>query len=407
MRILFECFVCDPTKGTEYFYGWRWPTALAESGHEVEVLTSQRSRDNIERALESLPALNIKFHFIDMDLKLYGNKLGMYLAYLKWLDKAASFARTLGPFDVASHITWGNLPLGTRLWKLGYPTVIGPAGGGMIMPKALRAHLEAERSLEALRSSLVSLSNRWAVFPGARIDQCHVLASNEDTVAMARMRGALSVELMTDVLVPDQEILAHRTPRPNRENPVILWVGRFMPRKGLELAIRAFAQAKCSAVLRVVGDGSRMARAKELVHSLGLSERVLLLGSLPRSEIANEMQNADAFLFTSLRDSVGVQNLEAMAAGLPIIGLNCFGAKDLVPRDAGIAVDIESPSQIQHDLATAIERLSNDFQLREQMGAQAHAEALRHRMDGKVKRLESVFDRILSSKSNTRDPIAG
>ena len=69
---------------------------------------------------------------------------------------------------------------------------------------------------------------------------------------------------------------------------------------------------------------------------------------------------ADAFLFTSLRDSFGSVVLEAMGHGLLIVTLNHQGVRDFVPADGGVKVSVESPEQTTRELAQAIDALAQD-----------------------------------------------
>jgi glycosyltransferase involved in cell wall biosynthesis len=67
-----------------------------------------------------------------------------------------------------------------------------------------------------------------------------------------------------------------------------------------------------------------------------------------------EYAKADAFILTSLRDSTGVQFLEAMAYGLPIFTLNMHGATIFVPEDAGYKIPITNPEHIARSFAEAV-----------------------------------------------------
>jgi len=74
------------------------------------------------------------------------------------------------------------------------------------------------------------------------------------------------------------------------------------------------------------------------------------------------------FLFTSLRDSIGAQVLEAMAFGLPVVTLDHHGARDLVPDAAGIKVHVGSRPDTVRALARAIDQLQADVVRRTSMG---------------------------------------
>ena len=73
----------------------------------------------------------------------------------------------------------------------------------------------------------------------------------------------------------------------------------------------------------------------EWTDRLGVRERVTWRGRLPWHDVMSEDASAGIFLFTSLRDSVGVQVLEAMAWGLPVVILDHQGAANLGPVPVG------------------------------------------------------------------------
>ena len=84
------------------------------------------------------------------------------------------------------------------------------------------------------------------------------------------------------------------------------------------------------------------------------------VGKVPFDEVKNYYASHDVLVFPSLRDSVGVQLVEAMAYGLPIITLDLNGASLLVERDRGIKIPVKEETQVVLDFAKAIEELSEN-----------------------------------------------
>src|SRR5204863_9878667 len=108
---------------------------------------------------------------------------------------------------------------------------------------------------------------------------------------------------------------------------------------------------------------------------LGIAERVDFLGAVPWLEMNRQYQDADLFLFTSLRDSSGQVLAEAMASGLPIVALNHHGTGAIVPPAAGIRVSVENPDYTVLALAEGLQRLISSGELRRSMAAAAIAHA--------------------------------
>lgn len=129
--------------------------------------------------------------------------------------------------------------------------------------------------------------------------------------------------------------------------PLLLFVGRLEPRKGLDVAIRAFLRLRASLPrvrLCVVGDGPERSRCQEMVPP-ALRPDVLFVGRVAAAELPRYHASADVFLAPATSgESFGVVLLEAMAAGLPIVASALPGYRTVMtdgrqgrlvpPRDA-------------------------------------------------------------------------
>jgi sugar transferase (PEP-CTERM/EpsH1 system associated) len=126
--------------------------------------------------------------------------------------------------------------------------------------------------------------------------------------------------------------------------PIAGTVGRLDPVKDQAGLIRAFALAtrERPALLVIAGEGPCRAELETLTRSLGLEERVRLLGE--RDDVPTLLQALDCFVLPSLGEGISNAILEAMAAGLPVIATLVGGNGELVqggvtgtlvePRDA-------------------------------------------------------------------------
>ncbi len=104
---------------------------------------------------------------------------------------------------------------------------------------------------------------------------------------------------------PDERILTH--------------VSNFRPVKRTEDVIRIFnkVQQQIPAKLLMVGDGPERAKTEQLVHELGISNKVIFLGN--SNEVAKILCYSDVFLLPSVTESFGLAALEAMAASTAVI----------------------------------------------------------------------------------------
>ncbi|MFO7871223.1 MAG: glycosyltransferase family 1 protein [Kiritimatiellia bacterium] len=124
---------------------------------------------------------------------------------------------------------------------------------------------------------------------------------------------------------------------------LVLYVGRADPYKNLPVLVRAFDMAlkRCDRhlALRVVGPGDgRYPEAERLVRKLGLEEAVTWTGYVGDEALLSAYRNADVLVHPSKYEGFGLQVLEAMACGTPVICSRAAALKE-VAGDAAILVD--------------------------------------------------------------------
>ena len=114
------------------------------------------------------------------------------------------------------------------------------------------------------------------------------------------------------------------------DDPILLWVGRLDPVKGLDELIEAFARVArvrpCNLVL--AGDGADRPRVEHLVRRFGPVGRIIMLGA--RSDVPSLLKSADVFVFPSRTEGMPNALLEAMAAGLPCVAADVPGCRDVL-----------------------------------------------------------------------------
>ena len=162
------------------------------------------------------------------------------------------------------------------------------------------------------------------------------------------------------------------------ERPYLLFVGRFVEKKGIGYlldAMQALESEGAAVDLVLVGDGPL---TEKLKHQAAKLTRVRFLGWLPNQEVRRMMKGALAICVPSVAartgDSEGLPNvvLEAMASAVPVIGSNIAGIAEAVEHDhTGFLVPPADPRAI----AGAAQRLLGDPALRNRMGLVARAAA--------------------------------
>lgn len=360
MHLLLSAYACDPGGVSEAAYGWGWATHLADRHIRVHVLTAERHREVVESELRERPRANLTFSFVEPKVPGVPNTIGGR-HYFAWQFAAVKVARALHrrkAFDLAHHVTYGSVHVPSQLWRLNIPVVFGPVGGGQTSPQPMLPYFgEAERS-EILRTMLTEalpfspLHRIWM-----RKMAC-VFTVNRETSLLVGQMGRRDALAALDVGLPSSSY----ADRPRRfdasRTSRFFWAGRLLPRKALPLALNAFQRVTVPATLTIAGVGLPPEEVHRMIADRRLQDRVKWVGHLSCDDMRKHYLTHDAFLFTSLRDTCGVQLLEAMALGLPVITLDHQGGALLVPPTAGFKVPVSTPDATADAIASAITRFA-------------------------------------------------
>lgn len=146
--------------------------------------------------------------------------------------------------------------------------------------------------------------------------------------------------------------------------PLWLCVGRLVPYKALDIALRALANVP--GTLMIVGKGPQELFLRELTSKLKLNDRVFFAGALSTDELRGAYRAATALWFPSNHRSegFGIVQVEAMASGCPVINTDLVGSgvsEVSIHNVTGLTVPCNNPLS----LAKAAQHLLNDRTLRQ------------------------------------------
>ena len=151
----------------------------------------------------------------------------------------------------------------------------------------------------------------------------------------------------------------------------VLFVGRLVERKGVNLLVEAARRLPPAVTVEIIGEGPERPALEAQVKRDGLAPRVTLRGGVSDEELRNAYASADVVVLPSIRDArndtegLGVVLLEAMSYGVPVIGSAVGGIPDIIiDGETGILV----PPQDAAALAEALARLAGDPDLAQRLG---------------------------------------
>lgn len=369
MRICYIAYSCSPYGGSEEAIGWNLPYAMARFA-DVTVITKEEQRAAIEDfgRKAGLPE-TLSFHFCDIPpayKRLF--KGSLYSARLKpWIKRAAEIAGALhreDPFDILHQVTPVEFRALGSFDPPGCALFAGPLGGGEYAPASLRRYMAGDLPTETLRRAVNA-----STIKGFRrkLRSFNLVAfANEETRGLVGADDAADgrYPIMADVGVPAQEAREAIGKSRDRSNgwapgfhdPIrLLYVGRLIPRKGVELLLDACAILKRDAFpfeLRIYGEGSLGPRLRKRVDELGLQEVVGFEGKVPHTEIRNAYEWSDLVVFPSVRETGGTVIAEALTHLRPVVAFRQFGAAALL-EGSSLLVD---PASGAEGFADAIER---------------------------------------------------
>ncbi|HEY5709288.1 MAG TPA: glycosyltransferase [Solirubrobacterales bacterium] len=242
-----------------------------------------------------------------------------------------------------------------------------------------RLYLEMERALARVSDCLIGVSQatvddlvRLGV---AAPSKFRVLPLGLDLDRLAEPPGELRAASRAELGIGDGEIL-------------LVFVGRIVPIKRLDLLLRALARAREADPrlrLAVVGDGEERPELERQAAELGIAGDVRFLGY--RRELRPVFAAADLAVLSSDNEGTPVSLIEAAAAGLPAVATDVGGVREVVSKDTGVLV----PRDDATALAGAIVEMAADPARRDRCGIEARKHAIE---SYGAKRLLSDVDKL-------------
>jgi len=171
------------------------------------------------------------------------------------------------------------------------------------------------------------------------------------------------------------EELRRRYKIPNKNNIVILYLGRLIKKKGVDIVVKAFAklirEAKNThAILIVAGDGPEKETLLKLTKKFNMENKIMFIGPIPEDEKECLYKLADVFVYTPIITEIPeewpIAPLEAMSVGIPTIISTAVGS---IPDIAGGIIIVKHNDE--HSLKHAMIKCIYDERFRDLMSRKA------------------------------------
>jgi glycosyltransferase involved in cell wall biosynthesis len=373
--LLLSAYACCPDRGSEPRYGWNYLLLHTKIFRHVILVTSSTDSDRVAAALEELKIRNVTLEVVRMPFRL--DKLhfipvgGIHLHYWLWLRAAVKRIRRIKEeVDFAHHVTYGSLQFGSPLHELQCPILFGPVGGGQVTNKVFYPLMGKARHMESIRNLVSTLFYRFnAHFKGTMARASLIYCSNWETWTAARAHlpgdARNKAQLLVDTVLDDRFLSTPpRERRRTGQRISALWVGRLIPRKGIEILLNTALLLKDEAFsLTMVGDGPLREKTLRFIKDHGLEDTIQFVGQKSQEQLLQYYRQSDVLLFLSYRDSAGLQIMEAFSQGVPVIALDQFGASILINDETGIKIPVTGTlGDMQQNVAGSIRDLIRDPQ---------------------------------------------
>ncbi len=210
-------------------------------------------------------------------------------------------------------------------------------------------------------------------------DRCHVIPYGIDTAQFEQCS-------------PD----AVRSVRERLGDRLVISVGRLVYYKGFDVLIRAMADVRGKLV--IVGEGPLRSELQSLAARLGVTDKVVFAGEINNAGVMPYYHAADLFALASVArsEAFGIVQIEAMAAGLPVVNTSLDSGVPFVSLagESGLTVP---PGDVPA-LAAAINRLLDDQSLRQSLGQAGVRRARREfSLDTMLRRTLSLYESVIAN----------
>lgn len=182
-------------------------------------------------------------------------------------------------------------------------------------------------------------------------------------------------------------------------NKKVLYIGRVDKDKGVEIFVRAIPKIAeaTNAHFVIVGDGKELNNMKKLALKLHVDQKISWLGQIDAKskEIIWAFQSAAVFVMPSKIETQSIATMEAMAAGLPIVGANGGALPELILDEKnGYLFEPDNSD----DLALRVGQILSDRKKAKKMSEASLRQIARHEISISFKKIVAIYEELVTTK---------
>jgi len=380
--ILATCYAVNPFKGSEDAMGWNFVYQIARF-RKVIAITRENNRPHIEKYMAENPDdvyQNIQFLYFDLPYWIRfwkkGSRGAMLYFYL-WQKGIISFIKKQNlDFNIVHNVNFHNDWTPSFLWKLKKPMVWGPVGHHPLIPEQYlkdysKKYLMKDRLTWLVKNFFWKFSHS---LKKTAQNSNHIWCMNSCVPEKLNIKDdqySIYPSVASEDFYGKDKVLP-------KSDFTVISVGRFVPLKGFDLAIRSFVrffallsnqnQNKCKLIL--VGTGEQKTFYQSLIQKYRMQNSIEIIEWIDRKDLMKLYEKSSVFLFPS-HEGAGMVVPEALSFGLPVVCLDNEGPGEFIDHRCGFTIPQQDYDETVNGLSNALFRLFSEKNLYKEMSIEA------------------------------------
>ena len=413
MNVLVNAYACRPSAGSEGGMTWRWIEGLAKLHVNLYVITEGEWKEEIDNAVaqsEYKDCMHFYYNPVSERIREMCWNQGdyrFYYYYRKWQKKTFEIAKTIiseHHIDIIHHLNMIGFREPGDLWKIeGVPYIWGPIGGMSYVPLNYLKKSSLKTQGKYIFKNIASqIQFRYSSRVRRAFGRSDVLiCANQNSYGLIKKHyPQKKVVLINETGCSNEG--SSKLIEKHKDSFDILWVGRFIPTKMLDLTLTVIKELANLPNLKVHIVGELKASDitsyyKDKAKELGIENLCDWLGWVSHEEVQALMKESDLLFFPSVVEGTPHVVLESIANNLPIVCFDTCGQGDVVDERIGIKIPVSSPEDSIYKFVEAISGLYHDRKLLRELRVNCNDRKKELSWDRKIEHVYSIYKSCLKN----------